>query len=188
MVGSIDGRNLGLAIQGNLPRGVGPREADRAAAARHAPRRTARRSRAAARAEADARVARIASGHGPDSGRLRPARRAGRRLGRVASVRLLLDTHIWLWSALDPSRLSRRVADSLENPANELWLSPISVWEALMLAERGRVALEPNGPRWVQETLDAIPIREAPINHAVAFESRRLRVGPRDPADRFLAE
>ena len=100
-------------------------------------------------------------------------------------MRLLLDTHIWLWSALDPSRLSRRVADSLENPANELWLSPISVWEALMLAERGRVALEPNGPRWVQETLDAIPMREAPINHAVAFESRRLRVGPRDPADRL---
>jgi len=102
-------------------------------------------------------------------------------------VKLLLDTHIWLWSALDPSRLSRRVADSLENPANELWLSPISVWEALMLAERGRVALEPNGPRWVQETLDAIPMREAPINHAVAFESRRLRAGPKDPADRFLA-
>ena len=102
-------------------------------------------------------------------------------------MKLLLDTHIWLWSALDPSRLSRRVADSLENPANELWLSPISVWEALMLAERGRVALEPNGPRWVQETLDAIPMREAPINHAVAFESRRLRAGPKDPADRFLA-
>ena len=102
-------------------------------------------------------------------------------------MKLLLDTHIWLWSALDPSRLSRRVADSLENPANELWLSPISVWEALMLAERGRVALEPNGPRWVQETLDAIPMREAPINHAVAFESRRLRRGPKDPADRFLA-
>jgi PIN domain nuclease of toxin-antitoxin system len=102
-------------------------------------------------------------------------------------VKLLLDTHIWLWSALDPSRLSRRVADALENPANELWLSPISVWEALMLAERGRVALEPNGPQWVQETLDAIPMREAPINHAVAFESRRLRAGPKDPADRFLA-
>ena len=102
-------------------------------------------------------------------------------------MKLLLDTHIWLWSALDPSRLSRRVADSLENPANELWLSPISVWEALMLAERGRVALEPNGPRWVQETLDAIPMREAPINHAVAFESRRLRAGPKDSADRFLA-
>ena len=102
-------------------------------------------------------------------------------------MKLLLDTHIWLWSALDPSRLSRRVAGALENPANELWLSPISVWEALMLAERGRVALEPNGPRWVQETLGAIPMREAPINHAVAFESRRLRAGPKDPADRFLA-
>ena len=57
---------------------------------------------------------------------------------------LLLDTHIWLWSALDPSRLSKRVKDALEDPSNELWLSPISVWETLVLI----APCAPNAPSY----------------------------------------
>ncbi len=55
-------------------------------------------------------------------------------------MRLLLDTHIWIWSVAEKSRLRPRVLKALENPANELWLSPISVWEFLMLVEKGRLA------------------------------------------------
>jgi PIN domain nuclease of toxin-antitoxin system len=40
-------------------------------------------------------------------------------------VKLLLDTHIWLWSSLEPQRLTRRLEKALAEPANELWLSPI---------------------------------------------------------------
>jgi len=40
-------------------------------------------------------------------------------------VKLLLDTHIWLWGALDPTRLSRRVRSALEDPQNEVWLSSL---------------------------------------------------------------
>ena len=101
-------------------------------------------------------------------------------------MKLLLDTHIWLWSALDPARLSKRVAGALEDPANELWLSPISVWEALVLAERKRVHLRPDPSTWVRDTLYDIPLREAPLNHEVALESRNVEVGHQDPADRFL--
>ena len=64
-----------------------------------------------------------------------------RRLGRAGSVKLLLDTHIWLWALLEPERLTAPVSDALQSPENELWLSPISVWEATMLAERGRVVV-----------------------------------------------
>src|SRR5215813_7638879 len=49
-----------------------------------------------------------------------------RRVGSAQEVRLLLDTHIWLWSLLDPSRLSKRVLDEIAKPSNEKWLSPIS--------------------------------------------------------------
>jgi len=42
-------------------------------------------------------------------------------------VRLLLDTHIWVWSQLEPDRLSPQVRTALEDPEAELWLSPISV-------------------------------------------------------------
>ena len=48
-------------------------------------------------------------------------------------MKLLLDTHIWLWSLSDPKRLGRRVVQHLKDEANELWLSPISAYEALTL-------------------------------------------------------
>ena len=48
-------------------------------------------------------------------------------------MRLLLDTDIWIWSLLDPAKLSKRVRAELESPDNELWLSPMSTWELLVL-------------------------------------------------------
>jgi PIN domain nuclease of toxin-antitoxin system len=51
-------------------------------------------------------------------------------------MRLLLDTHIFLWSLLDPSQLGENVARELENPGNELWLSPVSTWEHSCLSKR----------------------------------------------------
>lgn len=102
-------------------------------------------------------------------------------------MKLLLDTHIWVWSLIDPSRVSRTVADQLEATNNELWLSPISVWELLMLIERGRVEVEGNPVEWVNDALEAVPLREAPLTHQVALASRRLRLKVEDPADRFLA-
>src|SRR2546422_11532257 len=94
-------------------------------------------------------------------------------MGSLAAVKLLLDTHIFLWSLLEPARLSERVSRELESHLNELWLSPIVIWEVLMLAERGRVALEPDAATWVRRACQAAPFREAPLNHEVAFQSRR---------------
>jgi PIN domain nuclease of toxin-antitoxin system len=102
-------------------------------------------------------------------------------------VKLLLDTHIWLWGLLEPSRLGRRTAAVLDEPDNELWLSPISVWETLMLAERRRLILLPDAEQWVRATLERLPFREAPLNAEVAMASRALRIPSDDPADRFLA-
>lgn len=101
-------------------------------------------------------------------------------------MRLLLDTHIWLWSLLEPERLGRRVAPALDDPDNEIWLSPISTWEALMLIHRGRLEVTGDPVSWIDEALKAAPLREAPLTHPVAIESRRLRFKDRDPADRFL--
>ena len=101
-------------------------------------------------------------------------------------MRLLLDTHIWVWSLLDPTRLSRRVAKALESTDNELWLSPISTWELLILIERGRVVVEGDPTDWVAHALRSVPMQEAPITHEVAIQSRRLRFRHPDPADRFL--
>jgi PIN domain nuclease of toxin-antitoxin system len=101
-------------------------------------------------------------------------------------MKLLLDTHIWVWSALDRARLSRRLINALENPENELWLSPISLWEVLTLGEKKRLTLHPNPPTWIANTLDAIPMREAPVTYQVAEETSRVQLPHRDAADRLL--
>jgi len=102
-------------------------------------------------------------------------------------VKLLLDTHIWLWALLDPDRLSASVRAALQSGENELWLSPISVWEATLLAERGRVRIETEPQTWVRQLLDAMPRREATVTNDIAIMSRQLTLSHHDPADRFLA-
>jgi PIN domain nuclease of toxin-antitoxin system len=102
-------------------------------------------------------------------------------------MKLLLDTHIWLWALLDPERLSPAVREALASSENELWLSPISVWEALLLAEHGRVRVDTAPAKWVERMVSALPRREAALTHDIAVASRRLTLSHEDPADRFLA-
>jgi PIN domain nuclease of toxin-antitoxin system len=101
--------------------------------------------------------------------------------------KLLLDTHIWLWALLDPERLSPAVRAELASAENEIWLSPISVWEAILLAERGRVRVDTTPAEWVERMVSALPRREAPLTHDIAVASRQLTLSHEDPADRFLA-
>ena len=108
-------------------------------------------------------------------------------MGDHEPMRLLLDTHIFIWGLMEPERLSPRVAEVLENPANELWLSTIVIWEVLILAEKGRLELKPDPIRWVRRVLREIPFREAPLTYEVAIQSRLVDLPHRDPVDRFLA-
>lgn len=101
-------------------------------------------------------------------------------------MKLLLDTHVWLWSLATPDRLARRVRSQLEKKANEVWLSPISVWELIVLAERGRVRLDAEPRAWVAEALERAPLEEAALNHEVAMRSREVALPHQDPADRLL--
>ena len=102
-------------------------------------------------------------------------------------MKLLLDTHIWIWSLLDPDRLSLSVRQALETDENELWLSPVSVWETLLLLERGRLSTSDPPHLTVARMLIGGPFREAPLTHAVAAESRRLDLSYDDPTARFIA-
>ncbi len=102
-------------------------------------------------------------------------------------MRLLLDTHIWLWSLLEPQRLRPRVAKALRSSSNELWLSPISLWETLVLAGKGRIILDRPADLWVQDALNRGPFREAPLTWEIARLSVSIPIPHGDPADRFLA-
>jgi PIN domain nuclease of toxin-antitoxin system len=99
---------------------------------------------------------------------------------------LLLDTHIWLWAMLEPERLSLRLAKELESDGNELWLSPISVWELVVLHQKGRMLPDEKIEPWIARAMRARPMKEAPVTFEVAREVGRVELSHRDPADRFL--
>ena len=99
-------------------------------------------------------------------------------------MNILLDTHIWLWAYLEPRRLGPRLLRELRNHANELWLSPISTWEALTLYAKGRIRLPADVEQWLHGA--TLATREEPLTHEIALAASRLRLHA-DPADRFLA-
>lgn len=101
-------------------------------------------------------------------------------------MRLLLDTHIWIWSLVQPERLGKRVIRALQRDDAELWLSPISVWELVNLVDRDRIRLGSPADHWIEEALRRVPLHEAPVTHEVALATRSVKLSHADPADRFL--
>jgi PIN domain nuclease of toxin-antitoxin system len=105
--------------------------------------------------------------------------------GRRCAIKLLLDTHIWLWSLAEPARLVRRVESELDDPSNELWLSPVSTWEALLLNRKGRIQLLGDLAAWLARATSHL--HEAPLTHEIVLAAQQLPLPHPDPADRFLA-
>ena len=102
-------------------------------------------------------------------------------------MKLLLDTHILLWSVFEPERLAPRVAKALTSSENQLWFSPISVWELVLLDRRRRIELNMDVSKWVTNMVTRLKINEAPITFEVALETEGTGLAHNDPADRFLA-
>ena len=98
----------------------------------------------------------------------------------------LLDTHIWLWSQLEPDRLSPKVIEALDDESAELHLSPLSVWEAITLARKGRVDLGADPAAWTDRALKTAPVRQALLTLEIGRTSGVMTRPPRDPVDRFL--
>jgi len=102
-------------------------------------------------------------------------------------LKLLLDTHIWVWSVLQPELLSARVARQLTNPVNEIWLSAVSIWELRLFHDKGRIRLKPDAVTWINDNLSRLKIREAPLTFEVALAISSLKLPHNDPADGFIA-
>ncbi len=102
-------------------------------------------------------------------------------------MKLLLDTHIWLWSLLEPDRIEASLKKKLSDPENTKWLSPISLWELTVLVEKNRLTLDRDLDAWVTEARLRAPINDVPLTGEVALATRHVNLGHRDPADRFLA-
>jgi PIN domain nuclease of toxin-antitoxin system len=101
-------------------------------------------------------------------------------------MRLLLDTHIFLWLHTEPERLGEHLS-LVEDQRNELLLSAASSWEIAIKYALGRLPLPESPDRYVPERMRAIDARGLPVEHAHALAVAALPSLHGDPFDRLLA-
>ena len=103
---------------------------------------------------------------------------------------IVLDTHAWIWFLAEPTRLSRRARRAVEAAAGrgQVFVSSISVWEVVLLARRGRLALKMAVEEWIAHAEGLPFLSFVPVDNRVAMRSVGLpaALGP-DPADRMIA-
>jgi PIN domain nuclease of toxin-antitoxin system len=102
---------------------------------------------------------------------------------------ILLDTHVWLWWASDPKRLSDAATEAIERAveASALSISSISAWEVAMLVAKSRLELTLDVRDWIART-EALPfVRFIPVDNGIALRSVELPPPLHlDPADRII--
>lgn len=100
-------------------------------------------------------------------------------------MRLLLDTHVFLWLNAVPERLGGALAE-LEDSRNRLVVSAASSWEIAIKHARGRLALPDPPERYVPDLIRRIGAQPLAIEHAHALAVASLPSLHRDPFDRLL--
>jgi PIN domain nuclease of toxin-antitoxin system len=98
-------------------------------------------------------------------------------------VRLLLDTPIMLWWLAAPGRLARSERRAITEPANEVWVSAASLWEAALRRARGSLRFDSGE---MLQALEADGIRELRVSGHHALTAGALPAHHDNPLDRLL--
>lgn len=104
-------------------------------------------------------------------------------------MKLLLDTHVWLWLAAGDRRLPLRHARRIARAARDgsLFVSPISAWEVALLEQKNRIRLGRSVDLWLDDALAQPGLNVASLTPRIAAASCHLPAPFHpDPADRML--
>ncbi|MEI8254675.1 MAG: type II toxin-antitoxin system VapC family toxin [Deltaproteobacteria bacterium] len=101
-------------------------------------------------------------------------------------MRLLLDTCTFIWLAQEPDKLSAAARDAIDNDANDLLLSHVSVWEIYNKSRAGKLVLPDRARVWVEEQLAVRGVDDLPIDLAALGRMSELPLHHRDPFDRLI--
>ena len=101
-------------------------------------------------------------------------------------MRLLLDTHTFLWCLIDDPALSQTVREGVEDGANEVLVSGASVWEISIKYGLGKLPLPDAPDRYLPAKRQAAGFDFLPIEEPEACLVHALPPHHRDPFDRIL--
>ena len=101
-------------------------------------------------------------------------------------MKVLLDTHVFLWALKDDPRLSKRVQAILRDDGHTLLWSAVSTWELAIKASLKRIRFTSALATYLPAKLEAERIETLPITSAHAAATESLPFHHRDPFDRLL--
>ena len=100
-------------------------------------------------------------------------------------MKLLLDTHAFIWWDSDPGQLSAPALAALRDPANVVWFSVVSVWEIVIKNQLGKLTLRlPLADIVAQQQANGLQVLPVTLPHSLAVEG--LPPVHKDPFDRLL--
>ncbi len=100
-------------------------------------------------------------------------------------MRLLLDTHVFVWAVVEPERIGEPLA-AMQNERNALLLSAVASWELAIKAAIGRFDLSEAVRTWVPRHAARFGCSLIDVTHAQALAVAELPMHHRDPFDRLL--
>jgi PIN domain nuclease of toxin-antitoxin system len=101
-------------------------------------------------------------------------------------MKILLDTHIFLWFISGDSRLSADIRNTIRNTDNEVFLSVVSIWESIIKHQLGKLPL-PEAPEiYLPKQRDLHQIVSLPVDEKSVAQLAQLPPLHRDPFDRML--
>lgn len=101
-------------------------------------------------------------------------------------MRILLDTHTFLWWSDDAPELSRTARDAISNKSNDCFFSVASCWELAIKSCIGKLRLALPVERFVKEQLTENDFKLLPIDFRHVTKVEKLPLHHRDPFDRLL--
>jgi PIN domain nuclease of toxin-antitoxin system len=101
-------------------------------------------------------------------------------------MRILLDTHIFLWFISGDTQLSTDVRDAIRDPDNEVYLSAISVWEVIVKYQLGKLPLPEHPETYLPKQRDLHQIASLALDESSVIQLAKLPPLHRDPFDRML--
>lgn len=102
-------------------------------------------------------------------------------------MRFLLDTHVLIWSQIEPTRLGTQPRRLLVAEDNENHVCTVSTLELARLVAAGVISVSTTLKDWIETALRALDARTLEISHAIAMEAYALPGSfHKDPADRLL--
>lgn len=101
-------------------------------------------------------------------------------------MRLLLDTHVFLWYITADSRLPANFLAAIREPTNEVYLSVASIWEAVIKHGLGKLPLPAPPALYLPRQRNDHGIAALPIDEGAMIHLANLPTLHRDPFDRLL--